>query len=170
MVKYISCGGKTEDELREIAIKKAQDADGSWNDKDALANLVAMITIDIPALKMREAKRILDDGTKTFPGKEYSGQTCFDGFPPRDWNPKRIVRGDDGKSMYLECATIKYILADARRSRKHANESTASANLKQAEYEAFSEWVNSELVKGHGDLTFGRFINDTGILVEKKVA
>jgi hypothetical protein len=162
----ISNGGKSDDELLELALKETpKNEDGSQSADAVIENLAEKLTINVAVARLQRAKRIFDRHTKVMPGEEVSQQMSFEGFAPQAYKPDRIVLGPDGTFMLLAEATLKYIQADAQRSRKHANESGASANFKQAEAAAFAQWVVAEMSAGRrNDLTFGRFVQEGGFL------
>jgi hypothetical protein len=138
--------------------------DGSTNVADLLRTLEKIIPFDEKIFLRREAKRVLTVVSKKAMD-DYDGQLHFENFGSWDWEPKRVIRSHDGKVIENQFATLKFKLADAERSNKHAGDAFASSKRKQHEYNVFSRWVNEQPVMGadREKLTWGDYVQALGI-------
>lgn len=62
---------------------------------------------------------------------------------------------------------LRYREADADRAKQFTKEAEVEAVQATVMATLFSAWTRWEAKAGHGDLTFGRFVRDTGVLVPR---
>lgn len=159
----------TSNRNRELARKAKEQTprlpDGSYDEKQLTATLVSLLPEpDIDSIKEREAKEILDQEAKAG-NTPSSGQMVFEGFPPRDYEPERMIRDDDGHIIENRHSTPHFKGAHLRRSQKKHAEHGAQLDFDTAEYMAFTEWRSEQLFLGRRErLEFQDFLEESGRL------
>lgn len=147
-----------------------QKKDRSVTEAEVFRELKKIVPFNEDAMREHEAKRVIDAVCKAVPG-EIFGQLYFDGFDPWDYDPERIIRSDDGDLIENRLATIRFKVADAQRSNKHADDALASSRRKQHEANVFMRWTVEQLTAGANPetLTWEACLESLGVLIPATV-
>lgn len=128
--------------------------DGSVDEKKLLDALAEEVTIDLAAVRQREARQALDRRRRDG-GTRAEGTLLLPFEDPSPWEPKKLVLSEDGAVIELEKAPPAYLFDSARRKRKNANAATHKANRAQTQAEEFGKWALTQDPTLH---KFGVFI------------
>jgi hypothetical protein len=119
---------------------------------------------DVDAIKDQQATDAINQEAKAG-NTPPRGQMVFEGFPPRDYEPERLIRDDDGHIIENRHSTPHYKGAHLRRSQKKHAEHGAQLDFDTAEYMTYTEWRSDHLFQGRRDkLEFEDFLEETGRL------
>ena len=145
-----------------------RDEQGNVDQSELVDYVASRLEFDEQAERRRKAVRLI--GLRRKPGSGTAdGQLSFNGVDPYDYEPDRLVLGDeaeDGRVPIVENsrALSKVKQADARRKMKKATEAQCQAERAQHEASAHGQWTVERLMAGEdvSDLPFGRFVRESG--------
>jgi hypothetical protein len=139
-------------------IQRAMEAE-----EEVLLQLECVVDIDEDSERERIAKHIIDVLCEEG-GTESAGQLCFPNFGTWDWEPRRLIRSDDGGLIDNREATLEFKIADARRSGELAEEAHALNRRRRHEVDIFTAWTMRKMEAGSSpaELTWERCVEALG--------